>query len=81
MNTVEWLEQGNRLCRSFQFNDFKEAFAFMTKVALIAEKMEHHPSWTNEYGRVDIRLNTHEAGDVVTEKDHRMAEEIDRLLL
>ncbi len=80
MNTKTWIEQGNKLCKSFQFNSFTEAFAFMAKVALIAERMGHHPSWTNEYDRVDIRLCTHDAGDVVTEKDHLLAEEIDHAL-
>lgn len=51
----------------------------MTKVALVAEKMDHHPTWTNTYNQVDIYLSTHSAGNVVTEKDHRLAAAIDKL--
>jgi 4a-hydroxytetrahydrobiopterin dehydratase len=76
-----WEEKDNKLYRSFQFRDFKEAFAFMTKVALVAEKMDHHPYWTNVYNKVDIYLNTHDAGDVITGKDHALAKAIDGLLL
>jgi 4a-hydroxytetrahydrobiopterin dehydratase len=76
---MEWIEQNNRLKRSFTFNDFSEAFAFMTRVALIAEKMDHHPFWTNTYNSVHIELSTHDAGDVVTDKDHKLAKAIDKL--
>ncbi|HEY8920609.1 MAG TPA: 4a-hydroxytetrahydrobiopterin dehydratase [Chitinophaga sp.] len=75
-----WQEKNNQLYRSFEFSDFKEAFAFMTKVALAAEKMDHHPYWTNVYNKVEIYLNTHDAGNVITEKDHRLAKTIDGLL-
>ncbi len=75
-----WTESNNRLHRSFEFGDFSEAFAFMTRVALEAEKQNHHPLWTNVWNKVDIWLSTHDAGDVVTEKDHRLALAIDRLL-
>ncbi|HEU4552284.1 MAG TPA: 4a-hydroxytetrahydrobiopterin dehydratase [Chitinophaga sp.] len=75
-----WEEKNNQLHRSFEFSDFKAAFAFMTKVALAAEKMDHHPYWTNVYNKVEIYLSTHDAGDVVTEKDHRLAKIIDGLL-
>lgn len=75
-----WQEQDNTLSRTFEFKDFSEAFAFMTRVALIAEKMDHHPSWTNTYNTVDIRLSTHDAGDIVTEKDRQLAKKIDALL-
>lgn len=74
-----WQEKNNQLFRSFRFPDFKEAFAFMTKVALVAEKMDHHPTWTNTYNQVDIHLSTHSAGDIVTEKDHALAKAIDKL--
>ena len=67
--------------KSFQFKDFIEAFAFMTKVALLAEKMNHHPLWTNVYNKVEISLSTHDAGDLVTDKDRKLAEDIDKLLL
>jgi len=75
-----WKEQDNRLVRSFTFADFSEAFAFMTRVALLAERMNHHPSWHNVYNRVEISLSTHDAGDRVTDKDRRLAEAIDRLV-
>ena len=75
-----WQEQDNKLSRAFSFTDFSEAFAFMTRVALIAEKMDHHPFWTNVYNKVTIELSTHDAGDTVTEKDHKLAEAIDKLL-
>jgi len=75
-----WQEENNKLKKSFVFQNFSEAFAFMTRVAFIAEKMDHHPFWTNVYNRVSIELSTHDAGDVVTEKDHRLAKAIDGLL-
>ena len=74
-----WLEQDNKLKKSFKFSDFSEAFAFMTRVALAAEKMDHHPRWTNVYNVVEIELNTHDAGDIVTQKDHQLAAIIDKL--
>lgn len=75
-----WTEEKNALVRSFRFRNFSEAFAFMTRVALVAEKMDHHPEWTNVYNRVDIRLSTHDAGHVVTEKDRMLAAAIDRIV-
>jgi 4a-hydroxytetrahydrobiopterin dehydratase len=76
---IMWKEEDNKLKRSFQFKDFVEAFAFMTKVALIAEKMNHHPWWSNVYNTVEVELNTHDAGNVVTEKDHKLAKAIDKV--
>jgi 4a-hydroxytetrahydrobiopterin dehydratase len=75
-----WEEKNNQLCRAFEFKDFRDAFAFMTKVALIAEKMDHHPYWTNVYNKVEIFLSTHDAGNIVTAKDEAMAKAIDKLL-
>lgn len=75
-----WSETGNKLYRKFQFKDFSEAFAFMTRVALEAQKMDHHPLWTNVYNTVEIWLSTHDAGDVVTDKDRKLAKKIDALL-
>lgn len=75
-----WTEAGNKLYRKFQFADFSEAFAFMTRVALEAEKANHHPEWKNVWNTVEIWLSTHDAGDVVTEKDHKLAKRIDGLL-
>ena len=74
-----WKEEDNKLYKKFEFKNFSEAFAFMTRVALAAEKMDHHPLWTNVYNKVEIWLNTHDAGDVVTEKDRKLSEKIDRL--
>lgn len=75
-----WTENNNQLYRTFRFKDFSEAFAFMTRVALAAEKMDHHPNWSNSYNTVEIKLNTHDAGDVITEKDRELARKIDALL-
>lgn len=75
-----WTERDNKLCRSFEFSDFREAFAFMTKVALIAEKMDHHPNWSNVYNKVEIELTTHIVGNKITEKDRVLAQEIDKLI-
>lgn len=71
---------GSQLRRTFQFKNFVEAFGFMTKVALIAEKMDHHPNWTNVWNTVEIALYTHSAGNTVTEKDRKLAAEIDKLV-
>lgn len=62
------------------FKDFSEAFAFMARVALLAEKHDHHPYWTNVYNKVEVTLNTHSAGNIVTEKDRKLAAEIDKLI-
>ena len=74
-----WEEKNNTLYRKFQFKNFSEAFAFMTRVAIEAEKMDHHPDWSNVYNTVEIRLSTHSAGDVVTDKDRKLAQKIDAL--
>jgi 4a-hydroxytetrahydrobiopterin dehydratase len=75
-----WQEENNQLKRTFIFEDFIEAFAFMTKVALLAEKANHHPNWHNVYNKVEIVLCTHDAGNVVTEKDRNLASQISSLL-
>ncbi|HQW84453.1 MAG TPA: 4a-hydroxytetrahydrobiopterin dehydratase [Ferruginibacter sp.] len=75
-----WREENNKLYNKFEFNNFSEAFAFMTRVAMIAEKMDHHPLWTNVYNKVEIWLSTHDAGDIVTDKDLKLAEKIDQLI-
>ena len=74
-----WKEEDNKLKRTFAFKDFSEAFAFMTRVAILAEKQNHHPWWSNVYNKVEIELNTHDAGDVVTEKDWKLAKAIDKI--
>lgn len=75
-----WTEENDQLKRTFKFKDFSEAFAFMTRVALIAEKMNHHPEWKNVYNRVEIILSTHDKGNKVTEKDRELAKKIDVLV-
>lgn len=76
---MKWKEENNSLKRSFKFKDFIEAWAFMTKVAMIAEKMGHHPEWSNVYNTVEITLTTHDKGNTVTAKDRKLAAEIDAL--
>ena len=75
-----WKEENNKLKKTFLFSDFSEAFSFMTRVAFIAEKMDHHPSWTNVWNKVEIELSTHDKGNTVTEKDRQLATAIDKLL-
>ncbi len=72
-----WREQDNTLKREFIFKNFVEAWGFMTKIALLAEKMDHHPNWSNVYNRVIIELTTHDAGNTVTDKDRKLAKAID----
>jgi 4a-hydroxytetrahydrobiopterin dehydratase len=75
-----WEELDNKLYKKFQFKNFSEAFAFMTRVAIEAEKMNHHPEWKNVWNTVEFWLSTHDAGDIVTEKDKKLAAKIDSLL-
>jgi 4a-hydroxytetrahydrobiopterin dehydratase len=74
-----WTEENNQLKRKFEFSNFIDAFGFMTKVALTAEKMNHHPEWSNVYNKVSITLCTHDAGNTVTSKDKKLAEAIDKI--
>jgi 4a-hydroxytetrahydrobiopterin dehydratase len=75
-----WLEKNNALQREFQFADFSAAFAFMTRVAMLAEVANHHPEWSNVYGSVTIRLTSHDAGNRVTDKDMALALKINQLI-
>ncbi len=75
-----WKEENNQLSCEFIFTDFSEAWAFMSRVALLAEKQNHHPEWTNVYNQVSIHLSSHDAGDVVTDKDRKLAAAIDTLV-
>ena len=75
-----WKEDNNQLQASFQFKNFIEAFSFMTEVAFLAEKMNHHPNWQNVYNTVNIALSTHDAGNIVTDKDRELAQAIDQVL-
>lgn len=76
----EWNESDGALRRDFEFGDFSAAFAFMTRVALLAETAQHHPEWSNVYNRVSIALTTHDAGNTVTTADRDLADAIDQLL-
>lgn len=75
-----WKEEDNKLKRTFEFANFVEAFGFMSRVALIAEKMNHHPNWSNVYNTVIIELTTHDQGNIVTDRDRKLAAAIDKLL-
>ena len=74
---MSWKEENNTLHKHFEFSDFKEAFAFLEKVAKLAEQHNHHPRIENEYNKVDLYLTSHDAGNTVTDKDHNLAKEID----
>ncbi len=74
-----WQEKDNRLQATLRFRDFAEAFAFMTEVAFEAEKQNHHPNWSNVWNTVEIHLTTHDAGNVVTDRDRRLAAAIERI--
>jgi 4a-hydroxytetrahydrobiopterin dehydratase len=75
-----WREIDNKLVREFRFKDFQEAFTFMTRVALIAERMDHHPNWFNAYNYVRIELSTTESSEMVTDRDRKMSHAIDAIL-
>jgi 4a-hydroxytetrahydrobiopterin dehydratase len=75
-----WTEINQSLYKKFEFRDFSEALSFMVQAAILAEKMNHHPKWTNVYNVVEIWLSTHDAGNIITEKDRALALAIDKLL-
>ena len=74
-----WKEEDNKLKRTLTFKDFKEAMAFMNRVADVAEEANHHPWWSNVYNKIEIELTTHDAGNTVTKKDHQLAQKIDQI--
>jgi 4a-hydroxytetrahydrobiopterin dehydratase len=76
---MSWIEEENKLKKTFTFKNFSEAFGFMTRVALVAEQMNHHPTWTNTWNKVSFELNTHDAGNKVTDLDRKLAAAIDKL--
>lgn len=80
INVTMWTVHENSLYRRFEFKDFSEAFGFMARVALLAESANHHPKWTNEWNKVEIWLSTHDQGNMVTEKDKKLAREIDKIV-
>lgn len=77
----DWAHEPSRdaITRQFRFDDFAQAFGFMASIAIIAEKMDHHPEWSNVYNRVDILLTTHDA-DGLSDRDAKLAEAIEALL-
>jgi 4a-hydroxytetrahydrobiopterin dehydratase len=74
-----WVECDGTLFRKFEFADFAEAFAFITKVAAVAERLDHHPDWSQSWNVVEITLSSHDAGRTVTARDHKLADEINRV--
>ena len=75
-----WSFESNSIQKQFQSKDFIEALSFVNTVGMEAEKMDHHPNWSNVYNQVKIELSTHDAGNTVTDKDRKLAEQIDKLL-
>ena len=75
-----WKEEKNSLYKKFQFSNFISAFSFMTRVAILAEKADHHPTWKNTWNMVEIWLSTHDAGNIVTLKDRDLANAIDEVV-
>jgi 4a-hydroxytetrahydrobiopterin dehydratase len=75
----DWLETENSLEKTFEFPDFKSALEWMNKASVKIEEMDHHPEWTNVYNRVIVKLSTHSAGNIVTDKDRKLAEILDAL--
>ena len=78
-NLPEWEVKGKKLIRKFNFSNFVEAFGFITKIAIIAESLNHHPEWSNVYSKVNIELTTHDLGGI-SDLDLKLAKEIDYLL-
>ena len=76
---MNWTEENNKLTAEFTFEDFTQAWAFMTEVAILAERKNHHPNWSNVWNRVTITLTTHDEGNIVTEKDRKMADSINKI--
>ncbi len=76
---MKWKKENDTLTKTFKFKDFTQAFGFMTKVAMVAEKMNHHPTWTNTWNTVSFKLSTHDAGDIVTDLDRKLAKAIDAM--
>ncbi len=74
-----WKEENHKLQKTFVFNTFTDALAWMVKAAFIIEKMNHHPEWSNVYNKVHVSLCTHDAGNTITDKDRKLAESLDKL--
>ncbi len=76
---MNWKEQDNKLCKTFEFTDFAEAMAWMVKAAFAIEKLNHHPEWSNVYNKVEVKLTTHDAGNTITDKDRKLADILDKI--
>ena len=76
---MNWTEKDNNLVGEFVFEDFSQAWAFMTEVAILAERKNHHPDWTNVWNREVITITTHDEGDIITEKDRKLADSISKI--
>jgi 4a-hydroxytetrahydrobiopterin dehydratase len=76
---MNWTEQDNKLCKTFDFADFAEAMAWMVKAAFAIEKLNHHPEWSNVYNKVEVKLTTHDAGNTITDKDRKLADILDNI--
>ncbi len=74
-----WVEENNQLQKTYIFKNFSEAMAWMVKASYIIDKMDHHPQWTNTYNKVEVKLSTHSAGNMVTDKDKQLAQMLDTL--
>ena len=72
-----WEAQNNKLTKTFEFQSFEEAIEFMVRASKVISQMDHHPEWTNVYNRVMVSLCTHDAGNVITQKDHDLAAALD----
>jgi 4a-hydroxytetrahydrobiopterin dehydratase len=76
-----WVLSDNKLTKTFEFKTFEAAIDFMVRASIVISELDHHPEWTNVYNRVMVSLCTHDAGNVVTQKDHDLATALDRVLL
>lgn len=74
-----WIEENNKLTKTFEFNTFADAITWMVKASFIIEKLNHHPEWTNMYNKVHVSLTTHDAGNTVTDKDRELANSLDAI--
>lgn len=74
-----WTESNHELTKTFVFKSFLEAIHWMVKASVIIEKLNHHPTWTNEYNKVHVRLTTHDAGNTITQKDRELADALDMI--
>lgn len=76
---MNWTEENNQLSKTFKFSSFAEAISWMVKAAFIIEKMNHHPEWSNVYNKVHVVLRSHDAGNIVTDRDRELAKALDVL--